>query len=225
MNSLLIRQWQKNEAYISPQMREIINMTDTAKSPIPLEKLIPSITNDKLYEGRNYIVRVLSRTDDDSVILKGYDDVVKLYSKQKTYISKLIAERFNIKVYVDKRQKIEDYPDPTKAYYVTCYAITKTIKYSVPKDILPDKYSRGIVIGINPDSLNTFGFHVTDRYKKRNYVFTTYVWSIVDDPDPKSGEGGYYYPQTPANGGGFSAHGDLYMFADHMQWAFAAYDI
>lgn len=211
------------EPYISPQMQDLINLADTSKGVLPLEAIIPCVTNRYLLNN-NQVVKVISRSDDDSVVLTRYDDIVKLYSKRKTYISREIAERYNIKFFVDSKQLIEDYPDPNKPYYVTCYAIVKSVKYSTPKDIVPDIYVNGTVIGINPDSLNNYGYHVTDRYKKRNYVLTTYVWSIVDDPNPNTGEGTYYYPQTPKDSR-FIGYIDLHIFADHMQWKFAAYDI
>jgi hypothetical protein len=208
--------------YISPQMQDLINIADTSKGALPLEAILPCVSNKHLLD--NNVSKVMSRVDDDAVVLLGYDDIVKLYSKRKTYISREIAERYNIKFFVDNKQLEEDYPNPNKPYYVTCYAIVKSIKYSTPKDIIPDIYVNGTVIGINPDSLNNFGYHVEDRYKHRNYVLTTYVWSIVDDPDPNTGEGTYYYPQTPKDSR-FVGYIDLHIFADHMQWKYAAYDI
>jgi|GEM_PF-6805571 len=161
--------------YISPKMAEIINMIDTSKTSIPIEKLIPLINNIKNTRSQNIINS--DYIDNGTTVIRGYDDENLVYRSVKTEITETQRDKFNM------TQDI---------LYVTCYAVTKDVLFNTATT-LRNNYIYGDTIGIDPDDLNKFGYKIENRYNNILYRFTTYIWFISISPDG----GGSLYPEIP----------------------------
>lgn len=158
----------KNEVYISPQMREIINMTDTAKSPIPLEKLIPNIEK-LMVKGTTRLTGVQSRAVGDVVSYKGYSNYVLKQLKAPVEISE--TQSLNLGMTNDPI----NFPRAGK-YYADIYIITLNVIN--PGGNVEPSIGAEDIIGINPDSLNEKGFKVQEFTPKKYYRLTTYLWAL-----------------------------------------------
>jgi len=186
--------------YISPKMAEIINMIDTSKKAIPIEKLIPSINNIKNTRSQNIINS--DYIDNGTTVLRGYDDDNLVYRSVQTEITEAQRDKFNM---AEEKE------------YVTCYAVTKSVRFN-SATTLENIYLHGDTIGINPDDLNTFGYKIENRYNNILYRFTTYIWFISRMLDE---DGTIAYPEIPERVNIGIYHAIPYnIFLQKMTWRF-----
>jgi len=196
-----------SKPYISPKMQEILNILDTCKEAIPIEKLCPFATNSKIMKSSEYSKSIISRAEDPTTVVTGYDVVTALYTKQKTIINSTQSLNFDI---------------PTGTYYVTCHAATKDIYFSTTQNTVFSCYKSGDVMGINPDNLNAIGYNMTAKYTGRYYTLTTYYWEITDDGNPGTSTGGLIYPHIPDELS-FRTYPSLIDYLSHTQWRYMSF--
>ncbi len=188
--------------YISPKMAEIINMIDTSKVPIPIEILIPSIDN---INKKLHTQSTIASSQDDGTCIKGYDSYSMLYNMVKTNISEEQMYHF------DMTEGI---------HYVTCYAVTKRIRFSSSVTI-NGFYEHGDTIGINPDDLNDYGYSITVINPGHIFLLTTYIWFISNNGEF---DNSYICPSIPEKIYSGKFHEvDFNTFLNNMTWRYDAF--
>lgn len=193
--------------YISPKMAKILKMIDTCQTAIPIENLISPIKDTET--SNNLKTRTTGTYDDSdgSYVITGYTNSILLYSDVKTTISEAQESSFNM---------------PAGTYYIACFAVTQDVSFK-NETTLVSAYKYGDMMGIQPDSLNAFGYSVQEKYAKRNYRLTTYLWGLAS---VKSSDDGYtynLYQNIPNTSNDASTEVLLSDFLNEIQWRFFAY--
>ncbi len=154
------------EPYISPKLQSIINMTDTCKSSIPLDALLPNLNN--LISNNTVSKKISSRASGDVVSYKGYSTYKVL--KLKSSVTITDQQSFNLGM----TNKLTN-PKGGK-YFVDVYVITLNVIN--PGGSIIENINTDDIIGIKPDNEEEKGFKIEEISPNKYYRLTTYLWAL-----------------------------------------------
>lgn len=182
--------------YISPQMQNILSMIDTCTTAIPIEKLIP-LSDTSLNSSSTS--KVLTKSDDGTLVATGYTSSSTLYTRVKTIVDDTQADNFNI---------------AAGTYYITCKSVAKYLSFS---GLLDPARADGDVMGVNPDDLSQVGYKAVQK-SSTVYLFTTYIWglSLGSTSDYEISE---WIPRIPS-GSGYLYFNIASDFMSNLQWRY-----
>lgn len=145
----------ESEPYISPKMKEIMHMFDTATVALPLEKVMPFINSlqDTLIDS-NKITRV--QEADGTSVVYGYSKKTTLFNRKQVKLSSDSPLLSSL-----------DYPSgESQTAYITCLAIDYYLYFSDYTEVYPSvkEYDR---IGVDPDKIE--GDISNDSYLVKGY--------------------------------------------------------